>query len=403
MKLKSKIFSFDYILSSLIVFIILSFFPIIFNLDFLNPIQTSLSDFYLTDIVFSQLRDNNLTPVDTNIILVNLGRLNRKGIASAINIINKNEPKVLGIDTFFRNPKDESGDSILEASLNNINNLVMVTELKNLNQDTKNFDTLVKSYSRFTKNAKTGFANLVIDLDNFKTARTFSVKESVVNTSELSFPSQILEIVFPEKYQKICNRNKQTEVINFRRNMSKYRTIDISELFSDSSDLSFIKGKIVLLGFLGETINQRVSEDLYFTPMNEKFIGKSFPDMYGMLIHANVLSQEISEDYIHTIPFWLINTIIILLIYLNMVLFGFIERNFENYYEPGSLLIVFTEITTLFLMVIFLFHWFNLLLELKNAYLAIGLCPTAFELYNGSIKPITLKLFRRKRHNEIIQ
>ncbi len=403
MKKISRIFSFDYLVSSLIVFAILSFFPIILNLDFLNPIQRSLSDFYLTDIVFSQLRDNNSTEKDTNIILVNIGRLNRKGIATAVSIINENEPKVLGIDSFFRKPKDETGDSSLEESLNNVRNLVMVSELKGLNQETNVFDTLVKSYSRFLKNAKTGFANLIIDEDNYKTARTFSVSENVDKTIELSFPSQILKIAYPDKYNTVTERKKETEVINYRRNINKYRVIDIDELFSANSDLSFIKGKIVLLGFLGENVRQRVSEDLYFTPMNEKFIGKSFPDMYGMVIHANVLSQEISEDYIYTIPYWLIVVIIVLIVYFNMVLFGYIERNFENYYEPGSLLIVFAEIITLFMIVIFSFSLYNVLLELKLAYIAIGFCPTAYELYHGSLKPLTLKLIRRKKHNENIQ
>lgn len=401
-KLLKKIFSLNYLFSALIVFFILSFLPIIFNLDFLNPIQKFLGDFYLTDIVYSNMRDNQNIEKDTNIVLVNIGKLNRKGIAKAIEIINSNNPKVLGVDSFFRKPKDESGDSTLEAALNNTKNLVLVSELKGYNAEKDDFDSLVFSYSRFMKNAKSGFANLIIDQDNFKTARTFSVSETVEKKSELSFPSQILKLAYPDKYEKLINRNNQVEVINFRRNINKYRTIDVDELFSNQSDLSSINGKIVLLGFLGENIKTKITEDLYFTPMNERFIGKSFPDMYGMVIHANVLSQEISEDYIHTMPYWLIVTVICLLIYFNIVLFGIIEEKYENYYEPASLLIVFAEIWSLFLIVIFSFHWFNLFMDLKSAYLAIGLCPTAYELYHGSLLPIAHKLFRRGKKNEDI-
>ena len=36
-----------------------------------------------------------------------------------------------------------------------------------------------------------------------------------------------------------------------------------------------------------------------FHPMNPVFSGKSFPDMYGIVIHANILSMILSDQYIN--------------------------------------------------------------------------------------------------------
>ncbi len=91
----------DNVICTIIVGIILQFLPILFRIDFLDVVQNTIEDFYITDYVFSRMKDYSNVPLDTNIILVNTSNFNRKQIAEQIEIVNKYEPKVIAIDAFF--------------------------------------------------------------------------------------------------------------------------------------------------------------------------------------------------------------------------------------------------------------------------------------------------------------
>jgi len=125
MKVFRTIFHLDNIIATLIVFLVIEHFSLYQNLDFLNPFINTVQDLNLSDVVFSKIRNDGRYGVDSNVVLVNIGSLNRAGIAKEIEIINKYEPKVLGIDSFFRTPKDEKQDSLLIESLSNVKNLVL--------------------------------------------------------------------------------------------------------------------------------------------------------------------------------------------------------------------------------------------------------------------------------------
>ena len=75
-----------------------------------------------------------------------------------------------------------------------------------------------------------------------------------------------------------------------------------TRFYPAKADLSFIKDKIVLLGFMGINLNDKTFEDIFFTPLNERYAGKSFPDMYGVVIQANIISMILNKKYINTMP-----------------------------------------------------------------------------------------------------
>ncbi len=68
----------DNIITSLIILIVINFLPWFFQGDFLDPVQNLLQDMKVTDIYFSHLQDKDKIPVDTNVVLVNAGLLDRK-------------------------------------------------------------------------------------------------------------------------------------------------------------------------------------------------------------------------------------------------------------------------------------------------------------------------------------
>jgi CHASE2 domain-containing sensor protein len=401
---KLKFFSWDNLFATIVVFGVLQFLPILFTIDFLDPIQNTIEDFNAADIVFSQLRNYDEIVKDTNIVLVNIGYLDRKGIAKFVNILNSYNPKVIGIDSFFRNAKTEEQDSALACALRNVKNLVLVSELKHLDNDLK-FDTILYSNEMFKKYATNGFSNIITDKSSgFRVIRSVSPTEVVNDSLVLFFALEVAKHLYPDKVERFIERGKEVEYVNYKRNLSndKYTVLDIDDVLNNMDNLSFIKDKIVLMGFLGPDVNTLVFEDIFFTPMNENYLGKAFPDMYGVMIHANVISMINEEDYITTTDhIWKI-IITFIIIYFNMVLFYYIETRFEDLYETANLLIIIFELFILFLVMIYVFLWFEYDIGLKEATLfGIIFSATGFELYHGSFKPIIKNNFKKLYESKI--
>src|SRR4051812_25686242 len=59
----------------------------------LDTVSAALKDFRMTDYVFSNLRADPL--VDQRIVLVNIGTLDRRGMAQEIQILNSFHPRVI--------------------------------------------------------------------------------------------------------------------------------------------------------------------------------------------------------------------------------------------------------------------------------------------------------------------
>ena len=140
-----------------------------------DPISAALSEFELTDYVFSQLRQPPLP--DSRIVLVNIGPT-RRDIAQQIRIISQFKPKVIGIDGFFNCeggyydtvtcPQliDTLGNLMLANSIREAGNVVLVSRL--LQSDSVEraglidvYDSMEYSDPMFNEFAYKGFANLV--------------------------------------------------------------------------------------------------------------------------------------------------------------------------------------------------------------------------------------------------
>ncbi len=390
-----KFVNIDNILSTILVILILKFLPYIFQVDFLNPIENTLEDFQISDIVFSKIMDENAIP-DTNIVLVNIGLLNRKGIAAQINIINRYSPKVIGIDSFFRELKSDDLDDPLARAFAKTNNLVLVSELYDYNNRWNYWDTIKTSHEKFSRNAKSGYANFIVRDDNYRTVRNFTPKEFVRNRRELSFALQVASIYRPESVDRMMAAPEQTEfIINFRRNTDKYRTLDAFQLFKMRDSLHFLEGKIVLLGFMGPDVISPTNEDMFFTPLNDRYVGKNYPDMYGVVVHANIISMMLENSYLTSVPYSYSQAFTVMVIFFNMCLYSFVRRKFPSLYEPVSLLGTFSQILIILLFLMGLFYYFGVQAQNAGVFFALLLCKQGYELYNDSLKEIAMKRAKR--------
>lgn len=364
--------------------------------DVLNPIEKMLGDFQLTDIVFSQLRPN--PPHEPNVVLVNIGNLTREGIAEQIEIINEFEPKAIGVDAFFRNPKDPEGDSALVAAFSKVKNLVLVSELIE-NDSLGQVEELKTSHPMFLDNAETGFADMVSEgKDLFKTSRVCIPKENIGSKIVYSFPTKLASIIDADATQKYLNRENETEIINFQGNIDTrldgvtsnskiiFQALDVDQILNREFEPEVIKGKIVILGFMGESFLSHSWTDKFFTPLNANYIGKTYPDMYGVVVHANIVSMILKEEFIDEMSETLNLILAIIIIFLNVWFLTYCFFTLKEWYDGGSNLFVLGEVVVLMFFVVVIFDKFNYKFDTSLTFVALFLSGNLVEIYQGVLK-----------------
>jgi CHASE2 domain-containing sensor protein len=366
--------------------------------DVFNPVQSTFDDFELTDIVFSKLRPDTLYKADTNIVLVNIGRLDRKGIAEEINSINKHHPKVIGIDAAFRFPKSLESDTALANALAGVQNLVLVSGVHRFNKEAKQYDTLETSHPLFNRHGVTGFANLIVESDDYyKSCRSFSPKETVRGQTELAFPVKVAQLYQPDIVASFLKRDNTYEYINYRGNFTggAFYALDVADIFDPAMEETLeelIRGKIVLMGFMGEDFQSRTLEDKLYTPLNENYVGKAHPDMYGVVVHANTISMILRQEYINHSPLIAEILIAVLLCFLNVALFTFIMNYFGDWYDSITIVWQLMQTCLIMYIIVALFYMFNLKINLTLALAAVLLSSNALELYYH----IVLRMYKHR-------
>ena len=93
---------------------------------------------------------------------------------------------------------------------------------------------------------------------------------------------------------------KDESIIPYASYSEHFTTISTQEILNASVDLNLLNGKIVLIGFCGSENGMTVIDDKHFTPLNDNYAGKSLPDMYGIYIHANIISGYLNNFKIQT-------------------------------------------------------------------------------------------------------
>jgi CHASE2 domain-containing sensor protein len=394
-KLRQDLWSKHNFLCTLFIFAILGILSSIpIQSDVLNPVESTFDDFELTDIVFSKLRPDTLYKADTNIVLVNIGRLNRAGIAEQIKIINRYKPKVIGIDAAFRTPKSLEGDTALAHAMASVENLVLVSGVHQFNKETNQYDTLETSHPMFNVHGDTGFANLIVESDDYyKSCRSFSPKEKVRGHTELAFPVKVAQVYQPSIIKRFLQRDNAYEYINYRGNFTSgsFYAVDVTEVFDPEWDGSFLRDKIVLMGYMGEDFQSRTLEDKLYTPLNENYVGKAHPDMYGVVVHANSISMILREEYINDAPAVIEILIAVVLCFLNVVLFTLIMNHFGDWYDSLTIIWQLMQTCIIMYVVVALFYMFNLKINLTLALAAVLLSSNALELYYH----IVLRMYSR--------
>jgi CHASE2 domain-containing sensor protein len=416
-----------------------------------DPIGQALGEFELTDIVFSQIRDD--PKFDDRIVIVNIPPEGGRGaIAQQIQIISQYKPKVIGIDSFFNcegglydadncpQLLDTLGNLMLANAIQEAGNVVLVTRLlqsdhlidslsKLKQEDVPGdlYDSAEYSAPDFSNYAHNAYANLPTGDSEGNNAASYQedVKickslypQTVVNGKrEIAFSVMMAMMYDSAKAERFLARQKQEEIIAFKGNIeisssklashrdamdatSQFRSlcfaVDWDQLFEGKFDSTLFEGKIVILGFLGKYFGDPAWEDKFFSPLNAKVAGRANPDMFGPVIHANSVAMILDEKYIEELPDWSQIAIAAFMCFVNVLLFYWIDNKYPLLYDGLSVVLQIIQILLISGLIVWAFSAFNLKLELSTTLGVIALVGPCFDICKSIENVATDALTKRR-------
>ena len=357
------------------------------SLSALNPFKKSLGDYESTDLVYSKFKPK--VSFDERIVIINVGKPDRSKITQGINKLDSIGVKAIGIDVVFEADNKTVVDSLLQATIEKSKNLVLADEFNpNLKQEIPHV-----CHQRFCNLENIGYTNFVAKPD--ESIRYFSSQEIHNGKRINAFSSSILKKADPAIYENLIARENEIEQINYRGNADSYVHIQLSDLLTNEDLNNTVKDKIILLGYTGNDEWAQSTLDKYYTPMNGKLGKKTNPDMFGVLIHANILSMALDNNYINKTSKRFNQTFSFIITLLMVILL----RSFFLRINPGYFKLVrLIQLLVFFLLFVFttvMFYYFNLKVGLIVALAGVALSWDMVKIfYNIIIK--RQKLFKAK-------
>ena len=384
------------------IFLLLLFLPLIFEFDYLIPIKRALSDFDITDIGIQLGRKNEKLEADTNIVIINVDKLNNKKLYYLLDELSKYNPKVVGIKELVKNDQyTEYRDSILFA-LTKLKNVVFASELNNFEPNFDSYIHVDRAYGPFLQLASSGFTNIIFGKDRkTNTARKFRPQANVAGETEMSFTYMVAEKYNPGSAAFLLQRDNKEEIIDYFGNKNNFFRLNDIDVLTSNFVPSLIENKIVLLGRLNPDDKLKYLDDMYFTPLCEMDQGKPYPDMYDVVLQANTIKMVIDYRYYNSVPQIFIIALSFIIVYLNFLIFYFISDKIPLWYEILSNLLFLMQSLLILVVIILLYNKLRLQADLTISLLGLAITIIFFEAYRDNIVPLTKKLIYILKHRRI--
>lgn len=235
----------------------------------------SFADFYV------RTASHGIARMSGDIVVVDIGDLDRAGIATLLDSLSAMQPKAIALDVFFRFPGQEGDASLTEA--------VCLTDGMVLPRDV-NRPELVSFFYDEAEEARFGAVNLSAGTarDVIRTYRpVFDTADGPLASIGLVMAAQLQ----PELASQLCQRGSAEEFIRY--DGVEFPLFEAEEILSaDASVAEAIRGKAVFVGDLNDP------QDKHLTPAD--------PEMPGLLIHAKIAQTILSGQPIRRVPRWLV-------------------------------------------------------------------------------------------------
>lgn len=370
----------DTLFATISVFLLIGIFSLFhFNTHLFDPIQKALHDFDFNDLSYAKMNKASGSAEDDNITIVNIGNADRGTLALLINKLNTYQPAAIGADIVFDEENRSEHDSSLAGIISNSPKLVIGERVISSENNSK-------AEGMFTNKNNVGYVNF--GGEEGGVIRSFQPTETIDNVVHYSFPVKVLEKAYPDKAKQFLQRDKKEEIINYTRTADKYFTINYTDVLTDGVDANRIKGKIILLGYIPQHDD---IQDLKFTPLNKKYVGKSIPDMPGVAVHANIISMLLKGNYVYQIPKWLTVVVAFFFTWLSMALFVRFFLKSHIWFHLRCK-VVQLLIAALFVYIgLYSYHYFDAKLDLTLALLGVLLAVDVLYFYEALAKWLNKK------------
>ena len=340
------------------------------NLDNLKPVANAAQDFDYSDILFRYKA--NKPPSYSPIVIVDLPKYcdsdgnSRKDIARELDTIFQYQPKVVGVDAYFDNNKDTSGNACLLSVIGDSSRRGKIVLSGYLDYHANKHGGYnyrqVKSFAALDSISVWGYANFVGE--EFKTLRHIKPFASESGRQEFkSFSAAIIQIADSTAYEALEARRTckdSIEYINYTKSQRQFIPhFTAQSIFNGGDTLAILKNKIVLIGCTDTTY----LSDLQFTPFNRVIIGRTLPDMNGVFVHANVIQMMLARNYVSTIPLSVILILVLIINYLFTIFyFRFTESKYAEYNTPIRFIQLLSFLVLMFSKV-YLLKYFNYIFD----------------------------------------
>jgi hypothetical protein len=375
---KSRIIKESLIATGLMIFFafLLNFIPIKF--EFLKVLRQGFLGFDLYDLYYSGKQHKNLQR-DSSILIVEIADT-RESIAKQVNIINKYSPSLIGIDAIFEKEGDLFTDASLIQSIEEKSNVVLASRyIKDPSSEDAGF--LYSYFDVGPAHANSGYINM---LGNpYSVIRNYPPFLMYKDSTYLSFSSAIIKKYSKELFKRFSARGNPMEIIHYKGNLESYTSLSKDELlhYDSTGQLNgLLEGKIVLMGYF-KKYPPLLMEDLHFSPLNEQVIGKSFPDIYGVVIHANILSMIIDGRYAKLVPEWVSFLLAGIMTFLFMSYL--LSKHLNNRHPNHGYFLLLQFILLIVILYIFLqiFNFFSVKISLLPIMIALVLSVEFLGVY----------------------
>ena len=326
---------------------------------------------------------NEQAKLDTTITLVSIDACkDRFEIARLIEQIDSLHPKAIGLDVYFKYRKEPDVDIVLENVLRKCKNLVLACILDGEQRgNTDTYSTCNHCFfaeqdnHHFTE----GFINL--DGDGFSTIRTFTPKLFLQKGNTLDtlygFPAQIVRLYDATAFQYMLKRSGNQELIRFQP--FRFYELEKDEIEDNKEQIT---GKIVLMGTL--------SEDMHKTPIH--------PQMYGMEIHAHIISTILDKKFIDRVDNIWTKLMNILLCYLFALFCCFVKTRLKKGIAILIKLVNMVILLIAFFACYYLFKHYNIYVVYTQSIFVMTVVIFVVEIYLIGITFGSEYLLKRKNN-----
>jgi 4-amino-4-deoxy-L-arabinose transferase-like glycosyltransferase len=128
--------------------------------------------------------------------------------------------------------------------------------------------------------------------------------------------------------------------------------------------------------------------------------------MFGVVVHANILSMILSEDYVNELTDWQKYAIAFIVCFFTVALFIIIDEHLPAWFDTLSVTIQVIQILLISVMIVYSFAVLTFKLELSITLAAAALVGPSYDIYKGFKNQIMIWRYKRqltKTENEVLK